>query len=207
MPLLAPLLEPVPPGDVFQRTWNLLPCRLVLQYSTPNGTRAAAREMTPDVLRAEEKKDAVANVFHAAEHDVRHCGTRHSRTFSAASGAGAGKVHSSPDGNRGFFQKSALADDPRRTATPPRPLAAVGEPVSGNDKLAAGGVPCPSRSGDIATRHATATTPVPHRNRLCYSSAPKNEAARTIVHTLSKDISADGNGTPLAVPADPYHAG
>ncbi len=206
MPLLVPLLEPVCPGNAFQRTWNLLPCRLVLQYSTPNGILPMARETVPDVLRPEQKKTPLANAFHADERDVRHCGTRRNRTSSAASGAGAGRVRSSPGGNRGFFRKRPLGDGPRRSPTARRLLPSAGEPVPGNGTIAGGDAACPSRSGDIAARHATATTPAPHQNRLCYSSAPKNKGARTIARTLSKDKSADGNGAGLAVPPDRDHA-
>ena len=175
MPLLVPLLEPVCPGNAFPRTWNLLPCRLVLQYSTPNGIRSAARETVLDVLGPEEKKDPVANALHADEHDVRHCGTRRNRTSSAASDAVAGRVRSSRDGNREFFQKKPLADGPRRPPLALRPLAAAGERVPGSGKIAGDNVPCPCRWPDTAAQPATATISWPPCYMPDYSSAPKNE--------------------------------
>ena len=175
MPLLVPLLEPVCPDDAFPRTWNLFHCQPVLQYSTPNETRPAARETVLDVLWPEEKKDPVANALHADEHDVRHCGTRRNRTSSAASGAAAGRVRSSRDGNREFFPKKPLPDGPRRLSLALAPLAAAGELVPGSGTIAGDDVPCPSRSPDTAARPATATISWPPCYMPCYSSAPKNE--------------------------------
>ena len=149
--------------------------RLGLQYSTPNGIRSAARETVPDVLRPEEEKDPVANALHAGEHDVRHCGTRRNRTSSAASGARARRVHSSPDGNREFFLKKPLPDGPRRPPLALGLLAAAGERVPGSGKIAGDDIPCPSRSPDTAARHATASISLPPRYTPCYSSAPKND--------------------------------
>ncbi len=176
MPLLVPLLEPVCPHAVLQRTGNLLPRQPVLQYATPNGIRSVARETVLDVLGLEEKKDPVANALHADEHDARHCGTRRNRTSSAASDAAAGRVRSSRDGNREFFQKKSLPDGPRRP--PPLalgPLAAAGEPVPGSGKIAGGDAPCPCRSPDNAAQPATASIALPPRCTPCYSSAPKND--------------------------------
>ncbi len=202
MPLLAPLLEPVP-GDVFQRTWNLLPCRLLLQYSTPNGIRSAR---APDVLGLAEKKHPVPNGLRAGERDVRHCGTRHSKTFSAASGAAARRVHSSPDENREFFPKKSHPDGPRRPRLALESLAAAGELVAGSGTLAGDDIACPCHWPDTAARPATATISLPPCDTPGYSSAPKNEAGETIARTPSGDKFADGNRRGLAVPADGNHA-
>jgi hypothetical protein len=175
LPLLVPLLEPVCPRDVFPRTWNLRPCWLVLQYSTPNGIQPVVRETLPDVLRPEEEKESVPNALHAGEHDVRHCGTRRNRTSAAASGDGARRVRSNRGGNREFFLKKPLPDGPRKPPTALGPLAAAGEPVPGSDAIAGDGVPCPSRSPDTAARPATATISLPPCYMPCYSSVPRNE--------------------------------
>lgn len=175
MPLPVPLLEPVCLREVFPRIGNLLPCRLVLQYPTPNGTQRAARETVPGVLRAEEKKDAIANELHVDEHDVKPDGTRRSKTSSTASDAGAGRVRSSPDENREFFQKRHLADGPRGSPVALARLAVAGEPVLGNGTLVGGDVPGPSRSPDTAARPATVSISLPPRHTPCYSSATKNE--------------------------------
>jgi hypothetical protein len=175
MPLLVPFLEPVCSRDPFQRTWNLLPCRLGLQYSTPNGIRSAASETVPDVLRPEGENEPVANALHAGEHDVRHCGTRRSRTSSAASGDGPRRVRSSRDGNREFFQKKPLPDGPRGPRLALGPLAVAGERVPGSGKIAGDDVPCPCRSLDTAAQPATASISLPHCYMPCCSSATKNE--------------------------------
>jgi hypothetical protein len=171
MPLLVPLLEPVSLYAAFQRTWNLLPCRLGLQYATPTGSPSAARETLPGVLGLGEKNDAIANALRADERDVRHCGTRRNRTSSAASGARAGRVRSSPDENREFFPKKSHPDGPRRPPFALGSLAAAGEPVPGSGEIAGDDIPCPCRWPDNAAQPATASISLPP----CYSSAPKNE--------------------------------
>ncbi len=175
LPLLVPLLEPVCPRGVFPRTGNLLPCRSVLQYSTPNGIRPMVRETVPDVLRPKEERESVANALHAGEHDVRHCGTRRNRTSAAANGAGARRVRSSRGGNREFFGKKPLPDGPRKPPTALGPLAVADEPVPGSDTIAGDDIPGPSRSPDTAARPATASISLPPRYTPCYSSAPKND--------------------------------
>lgn len=206
LPLLVPLLEPVCPHDAFPRTWNLLPCRSAFQYSTPNGTPWTDRETAPVVLRAEEKEDAPANGLHADEHDVKPDGTRRNRTSLAANDAPAGRVRNSRDENRECFPQRYLGDGPRGPPLVLGLLLVADEHAPDSGTLVGGGVPCPARLPDTAARHTRESIFSPPCYRPCYSSATKNEGARTIARTPSRDKFAGGNGMGLAVPANCDHA-
>ena len=130
-------------------------------------TSRAAREIAPDdaaVRRGE--RDAVASGLHADEHAVKPHGTRRNRTSSAASGARAGRVRSSRDGNREFFQNPPPPDGPRRPRAAAGPLPAAGAHAPGNGTIAGDDAPCPSRWPDTAGPPAAATRAVPPRAGL-----------------------------------------
>ena len=151
-----------------QRTWNLLPWSMASQYSTPNRPLRRPAETVPRRAGQQDRETLVANGLHAGEHDVKPHGIRRNRTSSAANGAPAGRVRSSRDGNREFFQNRPPPDGPRPQVA--RLLPAACALVPGSGTLAGGDVPCPSRWPDTAGPPAAATIALPPRYRPCYST-------------------------------------
>jgi hypothetical protein len=194
MPLLVPLLEPVLPRAALQRTRNLPLRSMASQYATPNQTCRAASDTDSCDACQQETKNAVANGLRADGLAVKPHGTTRNRTFSAASGARAGRVRNSRDGNKGFFPNPPHPDGPRQPRAAAGLLPAAFVHALGNGTIADDGDPCPCRLPDTAAPPAAVTSAVPLPRRRRYSTEREGEAEKTTSRIPSRDKCAHDNG-------------
>lgn len=164
------------------------------QYSTANPTTRADRHNDHQGIRGQKTGNDVASGLHADELAVKPHGTTRNRTFSAASGARAGRVRNSRDENRGFFQNGPYPDGPRRPGMATGPLPAVDVHALGSGKIVGGGAPCHARWPDTARPPVAVTRAVPLPRRRRYSTEREGEAEKTTSRIPSRDKFAHDNG-------------
>ena len=158
-------------------------------------------------MHQQKARTAAATGLPADELAVKRHGTRHNRTSSAASGDGAGIVHNSRGGNKGFFQNRPPPDGPRQPRAAAGPLPAAGVHALDNGTIGGDGAPCPGRWPDTAGLPAAATRAVPLGHSLRYSTARADDGEKTTSRIPSRDKSAHDNRQGLAAPAKSNHAG
>ncbi len=206
-PLLVPLLEPVALHATLRRGRNLLPWSMASQYSTATAATCAGCGNGPRAAGPQGGRNAAANGLHADEHAVKPHDIRRNRTSSAASAAGAGRVHSNQGASRGFFPNPPPPDGPRQPRAAAGPLPAADAHALDNGTIVGDGAPCPARWPDTADLPAAATRAVPLGHSLRYSTVRADDGEKTTSRIPSRDKSAPERGQGLAVAAKSNHAG